>query len=104
MKLWDAVRYVLSVPTNVALIIASSLGYFFIAGILTFDVVFVRHQYSVGQSAATSLLAVLSIAAVIGVLVSGRLADALLRRGRAPAGSWLQQVASSPPASCSCRR
>ncbi|MGH2870285.1 MAG: MFS transporter, partial [Solirubrobacteraceae bacterium] len=82
MKLWDAVRYVLSVPTNVALIIASSLGYFFIAGILTFGVVFVRHHYSVGQSAATSLLAVLSIAAVVGVLVSGRLADALLRRGR----------------------
>ncbi|MGH2866345.1 MAG: MFS transporter [Solirubrobacteraceae bacterium] len=82
MKLWDAVRYVLSVPTNVALIVASSLGYFFIAGILTFGVVFVRHQYSVGQSAATSLLAVLSIAAVFGVLASGRLADALLRRGR----------------------
>lgn len=82
MMLWDAVRYVLSVPTNVALIIASSLGYFFIAGILTFGVVFVRHQYSVGQSVATSLLAVLSIAAVGGVLVSGRLADALLRRGR----------------------
>jgi predicted MFS family arabinose efflux permease len=104
MTLWDAVRYVLSVPTNVALIIASSLVYFFIAGIPSFGVVFVRHQYSVGQSAATSLLAVLSIAAVIGVLVSGRLADALLRRGRAPAGSWLQQVASTPPASCSCRR
>jgi len=42
----------------------------------------VRHQYSVGQSVATSLLAVLAIVAVVGVLVSGRLADALVRRGR----------------------
>ncbi len=73
--------HVLRVPTNLALIIASALGYFVISGILTFGVVFVRHQYSVGQSAATSLLAVLAIAAVVGVLVSGRLADALVRRG-----------------------
>jgi sugar phosphate permease len=82
MKLPQAVRYVLRVPTNLALIIASALGYFFISGVLTFGVVFVRHQYSVGQSVATSLLAVLAIAAVIGVLASGRLADALLRRGQ----------------------
>jgi len=82
MTLPQAVRYVLRVPTNLALIVSSALGYFFISGVFTFGVVFVRHQYSVGQSAATSLLAVLAVAAVIGVLASGRLADALLRRGR----------------------
>lgn len=32
MKLLAAVRYVLSVSTNVALIIVSALGYFFISG------------------------------------------------------------------------
>ncbi len=85
MKLPAAVRYVLSVPTNVALIIASALGYFFISGVLTFGVVFIRNQYSVGQSVATSLLAVIAIAALIGVLASGRLADSLLRRGRVSA-------------------
>ncbi len=82
MSLSEAVRYVLSIRTNVALIIASSLGYFFISGVLTFGVLFIRHHYGVGQSVATSLLAVLAIAAVLGVLVSGRLADALLARGR----------------------
>ena len=82
MKLSHAVRYVLRVPTNLALVIASALGYFFISGVLTFGVVFVRHQYAVGQSVATSLLAVLAIAAVVGVLAAGRLADALMRRGR----------------------
>lgn len=82
LGVWNAVRYVLSVPTNLALIIASALGYFFSSSVLTFGVVFMRHQYSVGQSAATSLLAVLAIAAVVGVLVSGRVADGLVRRGR----------------------
>lgn len=85
MSLPAAVRYVLSVPTNLALIIASALGYFFISGVLTFGVVFIRHQYSVGQSAATSLLALIAIAALVGVLVSGRLADRLLARGRVAA-------------------
>jgi predicted MFS family arabinose efflux permease len=84
MKLGEALRYVLRVPTNVALIIASSLNYFFISGILTFGVLFIRHQYAVGQSVATSLLGLIAIAAVVGVLVSGRLADALVRRGRPP--------------------
>jgi MFS family permease len=83
MNLSAAVYYVLRVPTNVALIIASSLGYFFISGVLTFGVVFIRHQYSVGQTAATSLLGVVAVAAVVGVLVSGRLADALVHRGHA---------------------
>jgi MFS family permease len=81
MSLREALRYVLGVRTNVALIVASSLGYFFIGGVLTFGVVFIRHHYGVGQSVATDLLGVLAIAAVIGVLVSGRLADSLVRRG-----------------------
>ncbi len=71
MTLPTAVRYVLRVPTNLALIVASALGYFFISGVLTFGVVFLRHQYTVGQSVATSLLAVIAIAALVGVLASG---------------------------------
>ncbi len=85
MSLRQAVRYVLSVRTNAGLIIASSLGYFFISGVLTFGVLFIRTHYGVGQSVATSLLAVLAIAAVVGVLVSGRLADTLLARGHVSA-------------------
>lgn len=81
MNLRDAVGYVLSVRTNVALIAVSSLGYFFQAGVLTFGVIFVRHQYSVTQSVATSLLALLVVGAVLGVLIAGRSADALMARG-----------------------
>jgi MFS family permease len=49
-----AIRYILSIPTNVLLIIGSSLGYFYFAGIQTFALLFVRGRYHVDQ--ATSQL------------------------------------------------
>jgi MFS family permease len=85
MRLPAAVRYVLHIPTNLALVLASALGYFFISGVLTFGVLFIRHQYSVGQSVASSLLAMIAVGALTGILGSGRLADRLLRAGRIPA-------------------
>jgi MFS family permease len=81
MPLPAAIRYVLRVPTNRILIIASALGWFFFAGMRTFAVIFVRGQYGVGQAAATGLLAVIGIGALAGVLVGGRVSDALIRRG-----------------------
>ncbi len=81
MNLWQAVRYVLHVPTNLALITVSSLGYFFQSGVQTFAVIFVGHQYAVGQALATTLLAILAVGAIVGVLASGRIADQLVERG-----------------------
>jgi predicted MFS family arabinose efflux permease len=80
--LWAAVKYVLRVRTNVILIVASSLGYFFFAGLRTFAVVFMRGRYGVGQGPATMLLAVVGLGAVAGLLVAGGKADGLIRRGR----------------------
>jgi MFS family permease len=77
-----AVRYVMSVRTNVALIVSGALGYYFLAGIQTFGVEFVRGQYGVGQVLANFLLLVVGAGAVIGVLTGGPLGDALLHRGR----------------------
>jgi MFS family permease len=82
LSLIEAVRYVLRVPTNVTLIVASALGYFFFAGLQTFAVAFMRGTFGVGQSLATLLLAVLAVGAVAGVPISGRLADGMLERGR----------------------
>jgi MFS family permease len=81
MPLPHAVRYVLRVPTNRVLIIASGLGWFFFAGVRTFAVIFVRGQYGVGQAAAVGLLALIGLGALLGVLVGGRLSDSLIRRG-----------------------
>jgi MFS family permease len=78
----DAIRYVLRVPTNRVLIVASALGWFFFAGVRTFGVIFIRAQFGVGQAAATALLAVIGVGGLIGVLLGGRISDALIRRGR----------------------
>lgn len=80
-SLWWALRYVLSVPTNRLLIVGSALGYFFFSGVQTFAVIFVRDRFGVGQGVASSLLVVVGVGAVAGVLVSGRVSDALIDRG-----------------------
>lgn len=104
MRLWTAVRYVLRVRTNVVLIVASAFGYFYFAGVQTFGVVFFRGQYSVTHAAATLLLVLLGLGALVGVLGGGRLADRLIRRGRingrilVAAGAYLVAAIAFVPA------
>lgn len=81
LSLAGAVRYTLQVPTNVLLIIASALGYFFFSGLQTFALLFVRGRYHASQATAELALALLVLGALMGTLVGGRLSDALLRRG-----------------------
>jgi MFS family permease len=78
---WQTVRYVLSVPTNVPLIIASSLGYFFLEGLETFAVIFLERRYGIAHDLATLLLAVLVIVAIAGAILGGRLGDRLVTNG-----------------------
>lgn len=81
-NLRQAVGYVLSVKTNVIMIVSTSVGYFFFAGLKTFAVLFVRGQYSVSQAVATSLVVVVGLGAVLGVVLAGRQSDRLIGRGR----------------------
>jgi MFS family permease len=92
MSLKEAVRYVMSIPSNVTMIIASALGYFFFSGLQTYAVLFVRGHYHASQGTATLVLALLVAGALVGVLVSGRLTDALLRRGVLNARVWVPAV------------
>ncbi|MGH9090231.1 MAG: MFS transporter [Acidimicrobiales bacterium] len=80
MGIVAATRYVLSIRTNVILIVAGACGYYFLAGVQTFGVEFVREQYGTGQVIANLLMLLVGAGALVGVLVSGRLGDALLRR------------------------
>ncbi|HKT43419.1 MAG TPA: MFS transporter [Gaiellaceae bacterium] len=82
MNIVEATRYVLRIRTNIVLIFASALGYYFLAGVQTFGVEFVKEQYSVGQALANGILLVVGIGALTGVLAGGALGDRLLRRGR----------------------
>jgi MFS family permease len=93
MPLKRAVRYVLSIPSNVTMIISSALGYFFFAGLQSFAVLFVIGHYHVGEGTATLVLALLVAGALAGVLVSGRLTDFLLRRGVLNARVWVPAIA-----------
>jgi MFS family permease len=81
MNILAATRYVLSIRTNVALIVASACGYYFLAGVQTFGVEFVTKQYGIAQVVSTLVLVVVGAAGVAGVLAGGALGDFLLHRG-----------------------
>lgn len=81
MSLPRAIAYVLSVPSNRTLIIASALGYFFFTGVQTFAVVLLEHRFGVSQTAASGLIGLAAGGAVLGVLAGGRIADACVRAG-----------------------
>ena len=92
MSLTDSIRYIMKIPTNVLLIISSSLGYFFFAGLETFAVVFVRGHFQVSQATATLVLGVLVLGAVIGTLLSGPLTDLLTKSGHIAARVWVPAI------------
>ncbi len=89
LGLVQAVRYILSIPTNVLMIVSSSLGYFFFSGLSAFALLFVRGHYHVGQLESEVALAALVGGAMVGTLVSGPVTDAMLRRGILEARVWV---------------
>ena len=89
MPLARAIRYILSVPTNVHLIVSSSLGYFYFSGLSTFALLFVRGHYHVNQATAEVVLAALVGGAMIGTLISGKITDTMVRRGFVEARVWV---------------
>ncbi|HWB67172.1 MAG TPA: MFS transporter [Mycobacteriales bacterium] len=80
LGLIDATRYVLSIRTNVIMIVAGAFGYFYLAGVQTFGSELVHQQYGVNTALANLLILVLGGGAVIGVLLGGRIGDWLLAR------------------------
>lgn len=80
-SLWWAIRHILRVRTNRVLIVASALGYFYLACAQTFGVEFLRDRFSLGQTAGSGLLVGAGMGAIVGVLVAGFTADRLIRNG-----------------------
>jgi MFS family permease len=89
MGLGASIRYILSIPTNVHLIVSSSLGYFYFSGLSTFALLFVRGHYHASQATAELVLALLVGGAMLGTLVSGRITDELVRRGYLEVRVWV---------------
>ena len=71
----------LSIKTNVALVLAGAGSYYFLSGVQTFGVEFVTKQYGIAQVLSTFVLLAVGLAGVIGVLAGGALGDFLLHRG-----------------------
>jgi MFS family permease len=89
MDLVSAVKYILKIPTNWLMIISSSLGYFYFAGLSTFALLFVKGHYHASQAEAELVLGLLVIGSLIGTLVSGRVTDRLLHRGFVEVRVWV---------------
>ncbi len=90
---WYSVRAILSIRTNVTLIVASAFGYFYFSAIETFGVLFMQQRFGVTETIASSMLVLVGAGAIVGALVSGRVADRLLTRGYVPARPVVAGVA-----------
>ncbi len=88
MGLGRSLRYIFSIPSNVLMMVGSSLGYFYFAGLQTFALLFVKGHYHASQATAELVLALLVVGAVIGTVVGGQLSDIMLRRGKLAARVW----------------
>lgn len=87
-----AMKYVLSIPTNLILIVASGLGYFYLGGLRIFGAEFVRERFHVGHSAAIGSILGIGVGALVGVYVGGFVSDAFLKRGRLRARVWTAAI------------
>ncbi len=92
MGLVSSTKYIFAVPTNLVLILSQALGYFYLAGLSVFALLFARGHYHVSQISAELLLLLLVIGGVLGTLAGGRLTDAMLRRGMLEARIWVPAV------------
>jgi predicted MFS family arabinose efflux permease len=85
LSAWQVVRWVCRVPTYLSLVVASALGYFFLSGVRTFALIYARGRFDIGQGMATAAFLLIGIAAVAGVIFSGRFTDRFIYRGRVDA-------------------
>ncbi len=100
MGLGESIRYIFSIPSNALMILGSSIGYFYFAGLQTFALLFVKGHFRASQSYAEIVLAVLVVGAIIGTLVGGRLPDRLLKRGYLSARVWFPGVCYLGASAC----
>ncbi|MBV9487956.1 MAG: hypothetical protein JO246_18120, partial [Frankiaceae bacterium] len=80
--------------------VSSALCYFYLAGIQTFGAELVHQQYGLNQALANALMLALGAGAVIGVLLGGRIGDALLRRGMLNGRLLVAAISAAMAAGC----
>lgn len=88
----DAFRIVLTIRTNLIVLMAVSVGNLFFAAVSTFAVVFATQQYGLTTSQADLGVIVIAVGAVAGILGGGRLGDWLMRRNLVTGRLWVGAV------------
>ena len=79
--LWWAVHRVLRVRTNLVIIVASALAYFYLSGVEGFALLYAQRHYGVSKTIATFVVIMIGAGSLAGVLIGGRVSDRLLCRG-----------------------
>lgn len=80
MNPWSAGKYILRIPSNLVLIGSSVLGYFFVAGLRSFAVLFAESRYQINEGLVTVIFLPIGIGAIFGTIWGGRLVDRLIKR------------------------
>jgi predicted MFS family arabinose efflux permease len=80
-SIWWAVRYLLRIPTYRVLIIASSLGYYFFAGIRGFAMIYLTQHYGISRSTLSALIIIVGLGAIAGLLLGARASNWMRERG-----------------------
>ena len=92
-NLWRVMRYLLGFPTYGLLIAASALAYYFLSGARAFAMIYITQHYHITRSVVSPLVFVIGIGTLAGTVGGGRLAERLLRKGRADARIVVAAVA-----------
>ncbi|MEL5847876.1 MAG: MFS transporter [Candidatus Igneacidithiobacillus chanchocoensis] len=86
---WRAARYIVTIRTNIILVLGSSASYFYFTGILVFADLYLMLRFQLSADTASMLFMLLSSGGILGVLFSGWLADRLLHRRIVAARVWV---------------
>jgi MFS family permease len=92
-SLWRVMGYLLRLPTYGLLIAASALAYYFLSGVRAFAMIYITQHYHITRSVVSSLVLVVGIGTLAGTITGGRLAERLLRKGKADARIVVAAVA-----------
>lgn len=73
-------RLLVTIRTNLVVLIADSIGNFFYAGAASFAVLFISERYRMSNASVDALAPLLAAGVIAGILVGGRVGDRLTKR------------------------
>jgi MFS family permease len=73
-------RAMVTIRTNLIVLVADSVGNFFYAGAASFAVLFISERYHLSNATVDALAPILAAGVIVGILAGGRLGDRLTRQ------------------------